>query len=555
MALLVSDARTESFERPPPPKKKWIQNYLEKDCKQQNQTEQFARNEIAVQNVLEQFQDYIDESNKKSNALHTARSNVQAQVQMTSLLHPANNGAKFNNSLKRLSERRPNHTEVPPAQPSLSKQEIGGVVQGVISQFLNGNLADSDFRRSRKRCSKHENCSGRKGHKDRKRKLEADNPDNSEDVSKSKESPSLPPTVLERSSSLRPTPPSLPRGQIEDGGVLNLSLPKISKVTFAAEDRCYSSDALRSSKTSKSQEMYDMEDRERAKSHDDGYCYPGSRNQSQVIGQLQTVEDEIRPAAQSYLRNHLSVHCAPPSSPVNLVVKEARATGSVLRSPNNFSVIQHLNKDHMAQADAEMSMSRHSPQNISPSPPAMHVYDARYSPPHSVITGPSAGELVKSFSHPSTRNPATLVFHKPESIKDRKALSMPPSFGKLVASKKERKEVLSSPKNKEKTEAPTKEDVKKGSNSNREMHNRLEKNRRAHLKQCFDELARECELDPKKASNLTVIKSAYKYIMGLRRKERENEKQLASLVQDKIKKKQQLEELRRELPGGRLDEY
>jgi MAX-binding protein len=82
------------------------------------------------------------------------------------------------------------------------------------------------------------------------------------------------------------------------------------------------------------------------------------------------------------------------------------------------------------------------------------------------------------------------------------------------------------------------------------MHNRLEKNRRAHLKQCFDELASECEVDARKASNLTVIKSALKYIMVLRRKEREYEKELADLVQQKIRKQQLLAQLQGSSPAS-----
>lgn len=101
----------------------------------------------------------------------------------------------------------------------------------------------------------------------------------------------------------------------------------------------------------------------------------------------------------------------------------------------------------------------------------------------------------------------------------------------------------------EKVETNTKDEIKRTSSTTREVHNRLEKNRRAHLKMCFDELAVECDLDPKKASNLTVIRSAYKYIMSLRRKERENEKNLATLVQEKIKRQNLLEELKREFPG------
>merc|ERR1712050_213011 len=101
----------------------------------------------------------------------------------------------------------------------------------------------------------------------------------------------------------------------------------------------------------------------------------------------------------------------------------------------------------------------------------------------------------------------------------------------------------------ERQENLSKEEIKRTSSSTREVHNRLEKNRRAHLKMCFDELAIECNLDPKKTSNLTVIRSAYKYIMSLRRKERENEKNLAALVQEKIRRQNRLEELKREFPG------
>jgi len=95
----------------------------------------------------------------------------------------------------------------------------------------------------------------------------------------------------------------------------------------------------------------------------------------------------------------------------------------------------------------------------------------------------------------------------------------------------------------------SKEEIKRTSSSTREVHNRLEKNRRAHLKMCFDELAIECNLDPKKTSNLTVIRSAYKYTMTLKRKERENERSMASLVKQKIALQQRLEEMKRECPS------
>ena len=83
----------------------------------------------------------------------------------------------------------------------------------------------------------------------------------------------------------------------------------------------------------------------------------------------------------------------------------------------------------------------------------------------------------------------------------------------------------------------------------REVHNRLEKNRRAHLKSCFNDLATECELEAGKASNLLVIRTAYKAIMALRREEREQERTLAALVQEKVRRQSYLNELRRETSG------
>ena len=46
------------------------------------------------------------------------------------------------------------------------------------------------------------------------------------------------------------------------------------------------------------------------------------------------------------------------------------------------------------------------------------------------------------------------------------------------------------------------------------MHNKLEKYRRAHLKECFDYLRKQLPnlTDLRKVPNLTVLKSAYKYI-------------------------------------------
>lgn len=48
----------------------------------------------------------------------------------------------------------------------------------------------------------------------------------------------------------------------------------------------------------------------------------------------------------------------------------------------------------------------------------------------------------------------------------------------------------------------------------REVHNKLEKNRRAHLKECFELLKRQLPVsqDEKKSSNLSILHSALRYI-------------------------------------------
>lgn len=49
----------------------------------------------------------------------------------------------------------------------------------------------------------------------------------------------------------------------------------------------------------------------------------------------------------------------------------------------------------------------------------------------------------------------------------------------------------------------------------REVHNKLEKNRRAHLKECFEQLKRQLPQmqEEKKTSNLLILSNASKYIL------------------------------------------
>ncbi|VVC35333.1 Hypothetical protein CINCED_3A025463 [Cinara cedri] len=83
----------------------------------------------------------------------------------------------------------------------------------------------------------------------------------------------------------------------------------------------------------------------------------------------------------------------------------------------------------------------------------------------------------------------------------------------------------------------------------REVHNKLEKNRRAHLKECFELLKKQvpASQDEKKTSNLSILRSAIRYIQVLRRRERELEHEMERLARDKIWAQQRHASLKKEL--------
>uniref|UniRef100_A0A3B4BCK9 Max-binding protein MNT n=1 Tax=Periophthalmus magnuspinnatus TaxID=409849 RepID=A0A3B4BCK9_9GOBI len=84
--------------------------------------------------------------------------------------------------------------------------------------------------------------------------------------------------------------------------------------------------------------------------------------------------------------------------------------------------------------------------------------------------------------------------------------------------------------------------------STREVHNKLEKNRRAHLKECFETLRKNIpNVDEKKTSNLSVLRSALRYIQTLKRKEKEYEHDMERLAREKIATQQRLAELKNDL--------
>ncbi|XP_060114970.1 max-binding protein MNT [Heteronotia binoei] len=100
---------------------------------------------------------------------------------------------------------------------------------------------------------------------------------------------------------------------------------------------------------------------------------------------------------------------------------------------------------------------------------------------------------------------------------------------------------------------PSEQKKRPGGVGTREVHNKLEKNRRAHLKECFETLKRNIpNIDDKKTSNLSVLRSALRYIQTLKRKEKEYEHEMERLAREKIATQQRLEELKNEL-SQRMD--
>ncbi|XP_069002276.1 MAX network transcriptional repressor b isoform X2 [Embiotoca jacksoni] len=71
---------------------------------------------------------------------------------------------------------------------------------------------------------------------------------------------------------------------------------------------------------------------------------------------------------------------------------------------------------------------------------------------------------------------------------------------------------------------------------------------RAHLKECFETLKKNVpNVDEKKTSNLSVLRSALRYIQTLKRKEKEYEHEMERLAREKIATQQRLAELKNEL--------
>lgn len=642
MSTVIGDSGNsyarEDFAKPPPPKKKWIQEYLEK-APPSPQVEQPPPSEPIKLKSLEELK-----FNKESN---NAKPFTEEEV-LAKLLDPVRNGDKFNKSLKRLSwNPEPEVTSVTPPnvedvldfmeETNISQHEVRGVVKGVISQFLNASLSGDEYRRCRKRTHKHNNSRHNNKEKGGYRV-----------VYKQERSAQDPP--LEKISKASNVPiHSKPAFQPEDANVvLNLSLPK--KVHFSEVDNFYSPDCQESFQESKSKTLSNLEilanvstgmhlpphysppennvtagnkiymDNANpkqlfitspvAKTGVTSYSPPGNvavfskpdllpinkTTLSSEIGVFQPVSRMVAaPLSVSSLTAPPTIPRIVPSTsisslgapatlpsigapPVMMVTYKVDPTVSVKTPSKNPITIRPMNAlaatpaanlvlKPPPQVEALPLLKQPSPPPLLPKSVVIAHTTQQYSPKDSIpircgpmppTQSPPIGlprpiprvivETPLSFKKSSISPNPKKILIKPAVpfltvIQPSKLLTAAPT---AKPSARKPSPILS-----EKGDAAT--DEPKRTSCSREVHNRLEKNRRAHLKKCFDDLATEVELDPKKASNLTVIRGAYKYIQVLRRKERENEHDLAHLVQSKISLKQRLEHLKSEFPGYKAE--
>jgi len=314
MSLLVSDTRREEFSKPPP-KKKWLAEYIEQDSNnlEEEESEHISKNissdandfvrlfdnkieslslktKLAnlekfskddsqqapmtlsqdviggvVQGVLNQFNSFFENSCLQSDSasFQTKRAVLPYSKESLRQKNIPNSSSLISNTQRMPSSVISSHpktvissfSKMPTtSDPKLSQHEIVPVVQSVISQFLNGSLADSDFRRSRKRSHKHANCH-------RRDKSSSEGHGAVERVQRSS-------SVIQFKSSAVVAPPVIntvierPQNNLQDE-VLNLSLPKANtaghNVKFASQDRCYSTESVRSVQVSKSQELTNID--------------------------------------------------------------------------------------------------------------------------------------------------------------------------------------------------------------------------------------------------------------------------------------------------------
>ena len=577
MAMLVAKGLGESFDKPPPPKKKWIQDYLEK-TKHSNKAGDVNDDEDdtstttngcdnaedldnendnlggidkldgSVQDVIDQFQDYIHlaEAVKRQKKVwlqqmnsglgnfgvnnhqtyelhsqtHVSQSTAAAdRATMEHLLNPATHGTKFNNSLLKISNSSfytpPSPPPLPPPPPpppsprltstlefgshtrnktaALMQQDIGGVVQGVISSFLNGKLSQTNFRhQSRKRRHHH--------HEEHASVLEGQEGD------------------IKRKYVVIDAPE-----EAEEEGILNLSLAKPPTC-----NRHYINSCSRFYNTSKTLEPKEKTEWSRI-SHTIHKSLPAAANRLSPLTELVSpVKGFLVPKPLSSLlpapHNHIAAGPRQKSPPQPYIPTP------VIQSPSKTEPAHQSVK----QLNLRNPISHHSclPLPPVPTPSRSSIIVSTVAPTSAL---PSLPNML--YQCPSTDPYLT---YKPAKTVDRRKEPLIPRKHKKTASQR-----VSVAKAKA-YDSRKDEDTNRRSSGGytREMHNMMEKNRRAQLRQCFNDVARLCGLDPGKTSNLAVIRSAYKFIIRLRRREREQETELTELARQKASLKQRLDKLR-----------
>jgi hypothetical protein len=614
MALLVSNNCSETFAcsnnnaKAPPPKKKWIQAYMEKAEEAAiSSTDTLCAAEVGgsgssgddydlgempgqlpseviggvVQGVIDQFQDYIDVTNQRNSFISSSRvhpvweTKAEQSRHMAHLLYSGRNSRKFTEGLKRISwdplspsysapttannvTARAQHAAYsqPVAyhhhheektvvevdvQQEYSQQDIGGVVQDVISQFLNGSRSDSRLFRSSS--SRKRRRSGKSSWSSREEILDTEKGRATNDeVRRSSRSAKLARLAADHDEEERLL--------ADEHGVLNLSLPKPDsghhKVTFALEDKCYEEagagkfykpeNGLRVSKVATADPVI--------LKNSSGFLTAAAGGAPVVVRPGVISAPLPRPLLKMTQKSPIGSIPAS-SSCVHFDGKQDQPdlSASYLKNPTPVSAIFSSGSSLPPGAVAFSSVIKPvQAAAVSSGLPLAPRTENNNSKLGSSTTTATISDKVK-------KTTATVSPTQPPPASRREVIV------KLLTAEKPKAAVDTPPAAEATTTGPgdtaaTNNSTSSSSSSNREMHNRLEKNRRAHLKQCFDELASECEVDARKASNLTVIKSALKYIMVLRRKEREYEKELADLVQQKIRKQQLLAQLQGSSPAS-----
>lgn len=87
------------------------------------------------------------------------------------------------------------------------------------------------------------------------------------------------------------------------------------------------------------------------------------------------------------------------------------------------------------------------------------------------------------------------------------------------------------------------------------MHKTSEKNRRAQLRDCFEQLKKELpqpEYRDRKSSHINIINCALRCIQNLKKKEAENEIEMARLSKAKLRHQNTISQLRQDLKLGNL---